>query len=134
MPAISDRSRILDSKDWIGTVLIFGLGSAAIVSVGMSAYYGSRFSAVCLIFISLLWLGSSVATGRAWRRTIGRWSMTLDSWGETTELVNDIASLLNEACNGLATYDREAADEIIQRGTTIMLMRQQNIISKTKGG
>lgn len=123
-------SRFLDAKDASRLVVLL-IGIPAHVICGVSAWYGSKFSLVILIVSACFWTFMAVVNSHSWRRTIDRWGITLESWRESNLLVGEYYQLLREASGMISTWDHEKADDIMDRATTIGLMRTQNIAERS---
>jgi hypothetical protein len=127
-------SRFLEKffKNRRAYALVIGvLGAASIVVLGVQAHFGSIIAVPALTLVALMWLGLSISNSNLHWGTLDRWGKTLEMWQETGNLVDDLYSLVVEACDGLSTYDREKADDILGRSTTVAIMRSQNIIAKS---
>lgn len=114
-------------KGWwtFATALFASIG---ILLLALNAWQlNSKFAIVGLTALALMWMGFALMNGRSWRRTIRDWGSTIECWKETGHLMRDVTSLLDEALSDLSTWDREKAEDISMRATTVMKMREQNI-------
>jgi len=98
--------------------------------IAYGAWTGSKALLAMMIVFWCTWTVLALFLGVNWRRTLHEWGRAQDAWQETNELVGDYSSLLVEALDGLSTYDREKADDISARATTISVLRVQNIKEK----
>lgn len=115
-------SRFLDR--WF----VCGIAIAAVVLLGVQAYFGSRFSAIMLALVACAWIVMATLNGTSWKRTLDSWTRTLDDWRSSTEYTKAIENLLQETVHSLHTWDSEKAEEIAGRAQTIARLYMQNMI------
>jgi hypothetical protein len=125
--AWSHLSRFLDSK-LVGAVIV--LLAHTIITV--LAWTGSMFAFGVMTVSWFFWTGLALLNAKNWRGTVHEWRQTLDAWNESNKLIDDYQSLLLESCTKLSTWDREAADDLMERTSTITIMRAQNIERRTE--
>lgn len=87
---------------------------------------GETFASYMIVVVLFMWTAIAFVHSRGRQRNLEHWERSLQNLHETNELCNDYASLLGEACGSLATWDREEAEDIVQRAKTIGRLRQAN--------
>ena len=114
-------SRILRAKRFFLVA-----GSAGTIALAITAWNGDRLAIVLLAFFSLVWIGFGVYYSDFTSDVLNSWQESLQGWDETGKLSADLSSLLQEALEKLALYDPEEAQEIAERGNTIIGLRRKN--------
>ena len=103
------------------------LGAAGLIVQGWLAWQGSRLAVVLLVVTSLIWVVFCMMNSLGWRRSNESWRSTIDDYGDAINYGTAMGRLLAETLNNLETWDREKAEEIAERATTISLLHVQNI-------
>lgn len=121
---MSPLHRILDS--YAARVAVGVLVCLNHIMLGLLAWRGEAIALVMLVVFSMIWVFFAVSNGIARTKNLRSWAASLEAWDETQKLATNYVDLLMEACDALATWDRERAEEIVSRTRTISALRQAN--------
>jgi len=121
---VTPLARILGSVSTFYVMVVLVIAADTLLAI--QVILGQTFARYMMIVVLFIWTTIAFMHSRGRQRNLEHWERSLDNLHETNELCNDYASLLGEACGSLSTWDREEAEEIVQRAKTIGRLRQAN--------